>query len=203
MMRYNTFIIGGSVAGMQCALVLGSAKEKPYAEGKKIGIVLHQKASQLQTALFNNVLGLPKGKLGSEILKEGKEQLQDLYPHVDLIENEKVMAVLDDDEGYKIITNKNEYLSKNVVVALNYTKPFNIVGLEHYVEKHCSANPMKDRIQLRNFNHLIKKGLYACGTIAGWRSQFAIAAGSGASVATDILTVWNNHTATKVHDKIT
>lgn len=199
---YNTLIIGGGVSGMQCALVLGSAKNKPYAEGKKVGIIAHQRTSQLQNALFNNVLGLPKGKLGSDILKEGKEQLQDLYPEVDQIENEKVLAVLDDVKGYKIITNKNEYLSKNVVIALNYAKPFEISGLEHYVEKHCSANPMKDRIQLRNFNHLIKEGLYVCGTIAGWRSQFAIAAGSGASVATDILTVWNNHNATKIHDKI-
>jgi len=165
-------------------------------------IVLHQKSSQLQTALFNNVLGLPKGKLGSDILKEGKEQLQDLYPDVDILEKEKVIAVLDDEKGYKIITNKNEYFSKNVVIALNYTKPFTIGGLEQYVERHSSANPMKDRIQLRNFNHLIKEGLYVCGTIAGWRSQFAIAAGSGASVATDILTVWNDHTSTKIHDKI-
>lgn len=199
---YNTLIIGGGVAGMQCALVLGSAKNKPYAVGKKVAIITHQKSSQLQNALFNNVLGLPKGKLGSEILKEGKEQLQDLYPEVAQIENEKVLAVLDDDKGYKIITNKNEYYSKNVVVALNYAKPFEIGGLEQYVERHCSANPMKDRIQLRNFNHLIKEGLYVCGTIAGWRSQFAIAAGSGASVATDILTVWNDHNATKIHDKI-
>ena len=64
------------------------------------------------------------------------------------------------------------------------------------------ANPAKDRVQLRNFNHLIKEGLYACGTIAGWRSQFAIAAGSGASVATDILTDWNDGNHTKIHDKI-
>jgi len=201
-MVFNTLIIGGGVAGMQCALVLGSAKGKAYAEGKKVGIVLHQKSSQLQNALFNNVLGLPKGTLGSDILKEGKAQLEELYPDVDIIEKEKVVAVLDDVKGYKVITNKAEYFSKNVVVALNYTKPFSIAGLEQYVEKHCSANPMKDRIQLRNFNHLIKEGLYVCGTIAGWRSQFAIAAGSGASVATDILTVWNHHTATKVHDKV-
>jgi anaerobic glycerol-3-phosphate dehydrogenase len=48
----------------------------------------------------------------------------------------------------------------------------------------------------------MQKNLYCCGTIAGWRSQFAIAAGSGASVATDVLTLWNNNIATKVHDKI-
>ncbi len=35
------------------------------------------------------------------------------------------------------------------------------------------------------------EGIYVAGTLAGWRSQFSIASGSGASVATDILTLWN------------
>ncbi|MCD8411183.1 FAD-dependent oxidoreductase [Tenacibaculum finnmarkense] len=201
-MIFDVLVIGGGVSGMQCALVLGSAHKKAYAKDKKIGILLHQKASHLQDALFNNVLGLPEGKLGKDILIEGKAQLKAQYPNVIQIENEKVLAVLDDENGYKISTNKQEYLSKKVVIALNYSKPFEIAGLEQYIERHIRANVMKDRIQLRNFNHLIKQGLYVCGTLAGWRSQFAIAAGSGASVATDILTVWNDHTPTKVHDKI-
>jgi thioredoxin reductase len=200
-MSFDTLIIGGGVAGMQCALVLGSAKDKAYAQGKKVGIIMHQRASHLQDALFNNVLGLPAGTLGKDILSEGKKQLEEVYSHVEQIENEKVTAVIDDNSGYKVVTNKNEYITKNVVIALNYAKPFNIAGLEQYIERHSRANAMKDRIQLRNFNHLIKEGLYCCGTIAGWRSQFAIAAGSGASVATDILTVWNDHIPTKVHDK--
>ena len=201
-MIFDSLVVGGGVAGMQCALLLGSAKEKTYAKNKKIGIIMHQRASHLQTALFNNVLGLPKGKLGSDILLEGKEELKNRYPHVAQIENEKVIAVLEIEERYKVITNKNEYESKIVVIALNYAKPFDIAGLERYVEKHSRANPMKDRIQLRNFNHLINHGLYVCGTIAGWRSQFAIAAGSGASVATDILSLWNDNISTKIHDKI-
>ncbi|CAL2091704.1 Pyridine nucleotide-disulphide oxidoreductase [Tenacibaculum sp. 190524A02b] len=201
-MIFDTLIIGGGVAGMQCALVLGSANNKEFVKNKKIGILMHQRASHLQDALFNNVLGMPPGTLGRDILKEGKEQLSNQYPSVIQIEKEKVQAVLDDEKGYKIITNKNEYYSKIVVVALNYSKPFDIVGLEQYAERHSRANAMKDRIQLRNFNHLIKEGLYVCGTIAGWRSQFSIAAGSGASVATDILTFWNDNIPTKVHDKI-
>ncbi len=201
-MIFDVLIIGGGVAGMQCALVLGSAKDKWFAEGKNIGIIMHQRSSHLQNALFNNVLGLEPGALGKDILQTGKDQLHELYPHVNQINGEKVEAVLDDENGFKIITNKQEYFSKSVVIALNYAKPFNIAGLEQYIEKHSRANPMKDRIQLRNFNHLIKDGLYVCGTIAGWRSQYAIAAGSGASVATDILTLWNDNISTKVHDKI-
>lgn len=200
-MTFDVLIVGGGVSGMQCALVLGSAQTKEYARDKNIGIILHQRSSHLQNALFNNVLGLRTGTLGEDILTQGKEQLKTQYPDVNQIENEKVIAVLDDEEGYKVTTNKNEYLSKNVVIALNYSKPFEITGLEQYIEPHMRANSMKDRVQLRNFNHLIKKGLYVCGTLAGWRSQFAIAAGSGASVATDILTVWNDNIPTKVHDK--
>lgn len=200
-MVFDILIVGGGVSGMQCALVLGSALNKEYAKGKKAGIIIHQRASHLQDALFNNVLGLTPGTLGKDILEEGKKQLSELYPEVVQVENEKVIAVLEEGEAYKVVTNKAEYSSKMVVIALNYSKPFEIAGLEQYVERHIRANAMKDRIQLRNFNHLIKEGLYVCGTLAGWRSQFAIAAGSGASVATDILTVWNENVPTKVHDK--
>ncbi|MGJ8743388.1 FAD-dependent oxidoreductase [Polaribacter sp.] len=201
-MIFDVLIIGGGVAGMQCALVLGSAKSKEFAANKKIAIILHQRASHLENALFNNVLGLKPKTLGKDVLNEGKEHLASLYPHVSQIENEKVLSVLNEDNKYKITTNKETYFSKNVIVALNYSKPFAIKGLEEYIELHKRANPEKDRIQLKNNNHLIKKGLYCCGTIAGWRSQFSIAAGSGASVATDILTLWNNNKPTKIHDKV-
>jgi hypothetical protein len=201
-MNFDALIIGGGVSGMQCALVLGSAKNKIYAAHKKIGIIMHQRASHLQDALFNNVLGLHPKTLGKDILIEGKKQLSSLYPHVQQIENEKVVSILKEVNGYQVITNNNTYISKIVIIALNYSKPFTIIGLDDLIEPHQRANPTKDRIQLKNINHLIEENLYCCGTIAGWRSQFAIAAGSGASVATDILTLWNNKKPTKVHDKV-
>ncbi len=201
-MIFDTLIIGGGVSGMQCALVLGSGLKKPFAEGKKVGIIMHQRASHLQNALFNNVLGLPSETLGAPILESGKKQLAALYPEVIQIEKEKVLSIKEAPESYIVQTNKGEYQTKIVVIALNYSKPFTIDGLDSYLEPHQKANPAKDRIQLRNQDHRIKQGLYACGTIAGHRSQFAIAAGSGASVATDILTLWNGGNHTKVHDKV-
>ncbi|MFK8060366.1 MAG: NAD(P)/FAD-dependent oxidoreductase [Polaribacter sp.] len=201
-MNFDCLIIGGGVSGLQCALVLGSALNKPFASDKKIGIIAHQKTSHLQNALFNNVLGLSPKTLGKDILIEGKKQLTNLYPKVQQIHTEKVLSVAEFNNGFIITTNKNEFFSKIIILALNYSKPFTIKGLEDYLEPHQRANPKKDRIQFKNNNHLIKEGLYCCGTIAGWRSQFSIAAGSGASVATDILTFWNDNNHTKVHDKV-
>ncbi|GAL66035.1 putative protein [Jejuia pallidilutea] len=40
---HDVLIIGGGAAGMSCALVLGSAKEKPFAKDKQIAIITHQK----------------------------------------------------------------------------------------------------------------------------------------------------------------
>jgi thioredoxin reductase len=200
-MGFDALIIGGGVSGLQCALVLGSAKNKPFAIDKKIGIVVHQKASHLQNALFNNVLGLPEKTIGKDLLIKGRQQLSTLYPAISQIENEKVISITDTVGGFIVLTNKNTYTSKIVIIALNYSKPFMIKGLDTFIEPHKKANPEKDRIQLKNKDSLIKKGMYCCGTIAGCRSQFAIAAGSGAAVATDVLTVWNNGKHVKIHDK--
>ena len=201
-MIFDVLIIGGGVSGMQCALVLGSAKNKVFAADKNIGIIMHQRASHLENALFNNVLGFAPKTTGKDILREGKEQLATLYAHVSQVANEKVISIKEIDGIYAIETNKNSYVSKTIVLALNYSKPFTIQGLNDFIIPHKKANPEKDRIQLKNKDSLIKRGLYCCGTIAGCRSQFAIAAGSGAAVATDVLTLWNGDKHVKIHDKI-
>ncbi|MCK4562303.1 MAG: FAD-binding protein, partial [Flavobacteriaceae bacterium] len=63
-MNFDVLIIGGGAAGMSCALVLGSAKNKPFAADKNIGIIMHQKTSALANGLFNNVLGMKPGTTG-------------------------------------------------------------------------------------------------------------------------------------------
>ncbi|WP_396602377.1 NAD(P)-binding domain-containing protein [Algibacter sp. R77976] len=199
---YDALIIGGGAAGMSCALVLGSAKPKAFATDKSIGIIMHQKTSHLQTALFNNVLGLAPETTGASILENGKAQLSSLYPHVEQIENEKVLEVSKNHNGFEVITNKNAYKSKIVVIAVGYTNLMTITGLEQYIEPHPRAAIEKNRIWLKNTDHLIENNLYVAGTLAGWRSQFAIASGSGAHVATDILTHWNGGKHVKVHDKV-
>jgi NADH dehydrogenase FAD-containing subunit len=201
-MNFDVLIIGGGVAGMSCALVLGSAKIKPYANDKKIGIIIHQKSSALDRAIFNNVLGVPTGTTGKEILESGKNQLSKSYPHVVQIENERVDEIEGKADDFTVITNKNSYKSKILVIATGKSNLFNIKGLMQYVEPHQNLPVIKERIQLKNSNHKVAKNIYVAGVQAGWRSQFAMAAGSGSHVATDILTLWNGGETAMVHDSV-
>jgi hypothetical protein len=97
-------------------------------------------------------------------------------------------------------TNKNTYQARLVVLAIGAGNPFTIEGLEEFVIPHQKTNPEKNRIQLKNTDHLVKEGVYVCGVLAGWRSQLSIASGSGAAVGTDILTLWNGGVHVQVHD---
>jgi NADH dehydrogenase FAD-containing subunit len=199
---FDVIIIGGGVSGVSCALLLGSAVNKPFAQDKKIGIITHQKSSSLQEALFNNAYGIPAGKLGSDLLIESIEHLQNSYPHIIQIEGEKVMKIEGEVENFTITTNKNSYQSKIIVIGIGAGNPFTIEGLDEFVIPHQKVIVEKNRIQLKNNDHKVTEGIYVTGTLAGWRSQLTIAAGSGAAVATDILTLWNNGIHVQIHDSI-
>lgn len=199
---FDVLIIGGGVSGVSCALVLGSAHKKAFVQDKKIGIITHQKASSLQDAIFYNAYGVESGKLGADLLEESTNQLQENYPHIIQIEGEKVIKVIPVNDSFEIITNKNTYLSKNIVVAIGSSNLFAIDGLMNYVESHKKSLPEKQRIQLKNIDQKVAEGIYVTGTLAGHRSQLSIAAGSGAAVATDILVLWNNGVETHSHDSV-
>lgn len=199
---FDVLIIGGGVSGISCALVLGSAKDKTFALNKKIGVFTHQKTSSLQEAVFNNAYGIPPGKLGSDLLIESTRDLSETYPHIIQIPNEKVLKIEGAYPEFTITTNKNSYQSKIIVVAIGAANTFAIEGLMQHIAPHQKSLPEKQRIQLQNTDHKVAEGIYVAGTLAGWRSQLSIAAGSGAAVATDILTLWNNGIQTHAHDSI-
>lgn len=199
---FDALIIGGGVSGMSCCLILGSAQKKIFVSDKKIGIIAHQKTSSLQEALFYNAYGIVPGKLGSELLTESCTHLSEVYPHVLQISDEKVVKITGDYPEFTVITTKKTYQAKLIVIAIGYSNTFAIEGLMHYVIPHQKAVIEKQRIELKNTDHKVTEGIYVAGTLAGWRSQLAIAAGSGAAVATDILSLWNNGIDTQSHDSI-
>lgn len=199
---FDVLIIGGGASGVSCAQILGSAQKKSFVSSKKIGIFTHQKTSSLQEAIFNNSYGITPGKLGSDLLIETLEHLSNIYPHIIQIPEEKVLKIEGQYPEFTVITNKNTYKTCNIVVAIGSANTFAIEGLMQFVEPHKKALPEKQRIQLKNIDHKVTDGIYVAGTLAGWRSQLAIAAGSGAAVATDLLTLWNDGIQTHSHDSI-
>lgn len=199
---FDVLVIGGGVSGVSCAQILGSAYKKAFVADKKVGIVLHQKASMLQDAAFYNAYGVPPGTLGSTLLTESQEVLTNYYPHIEQILQEKVLEVCKKEDFFEVTTNRATYNARIVVVAVNSSSTFQIEGLMDFVMPHQKSLASKNRIQLRNIDHLVAPGIYVAGTLAGHRSQLAIAAGSGATVATDILTLWNNGVETHSHDSI-
>nr|WP_255416408.1 FAD-dependent oxidoreductase [Flavobacterium sp. ZB4P23] len=201
-MVFDVLILGGGVSGMSCALVLGSANNKHFVSNKKIGVFTHQKTSALKEALFNNVYGIPAGTLGADLLKESTGHLLEKYPHITQIPNEKVLKIEGTAPEFAVTTNKKTYKTRIIVVGVGSANTFAIEGLMPSVEPHQKSLPEKQRIQLKNSDHKVKEGIYVIGTLAGWRSQLAIAAGSGAAVATDILTLWNDGIQTHAHDSI-
>ncbi|WP_121964478.1 FAD-dependent oxidoreductase [Myroides sp. N17-2] len=198
---FDVLIIGGGVSGVSCAQVLGSAVKKPFVADKKVGIIMHQKTSMLQDAIFYNAYGVKQGTLGSDLLSQSIEDLN-YYKHLIQIFGEKVTSVRRVNEVYEVRTNKDICYTKLIVVAVNSSPTFDIEGLLEYVEPHKKSLASKNRIQLKNNDHLVVDGIYVVGTLAGHRSQLAIAAGSGAAVATDILTLWNDGVETHSHDSI-
>jgi thioredoxin reductase len=199
---FDVLIIGGGVSGVSAALIFGSAKEKSFMMDKKIGIIAHQKASSLQNALFNNAYGIGPGTLGRNLLNSSLEHLQNLYPQISQIEGEKVVRISGEFGDFTITTNKNTYHSKLIMIGIGAGNPFTIEGLENFIIPHKKAAPEKNRIQLENNDHLVTEGIYAIGTLAGHRSQLVIAAGSGASAATDVLTLWNDGKPVQIHDAV-
>ncbi len=202
MKKFDVLIIGGGAAGMSAALLLGSAKSKPFVKDKKIGIVIHQKASALAGGLFNNILGIKPGTTGKEILELGKKQLSETYPHIIQIEKEKVIKVQENDNEVVVTTNKNTYQTNTIIVAVGPANTFNIEGLTDFVETHPKLPIEKNRIQLKNKNNQVTNNIYVAGVLAGEVSQLPIAMGSGANVAASIMRKWNGDKPAMVHDSI-
>lgn len=199
---FDVLILGGGVSGMSCSLVLGSAKNKSFVANKKIGVFTHQKSSSLQDALFNNAYGIPPGTLGADLMKDSITHLSETYPHIVQIPNEKVLKIEGSYPEFTVTTNKTSYKTSIIAIGIGSANTFAIEGLMEYLEPHQKSLPEKQRIQLKNNDHKVADGIYVMGTLAGWRSQLAIASGSGAAVATDILTLWNEGIQTHAHDSI-
>jgi thioredoxin reductase len=103
---------------MSCTLVIGSAKDKSFAAKKEIWILTHQKSSSLQEAVFNNAHGTPEGALGPNLLLQGTKHLNDLYPHIAQIPNEKVLRIKGSTQDLRLLQIKTARQQKVIVITI-------------------------------------------------------------------------------------
>ena len=97
-----------------------------------------------------------------------------MYPHVNQIEKEKVISVIQKEDYILVTTNQNSYTTKSVVVAVGPSNLFNIDGLMQFVEPHQKLPLQKERIQLKNSDHFVTENIYVAGVLAGHRSYLPL-----------------------------
>lgn len=125
----DCIIIGNGPAGVSAALYTKRANLDTLVIGKDNGALA--KAEKIE-----NYYGFPGGISGKRLIELGLEQLKQI--DVSYI-NEEVVAIKNEESIFIVITNKNEYKSKSVIIATgaNRTTP-KIDGIKEYEGKGVS-----------------------------------------------------------------
>ncbi len=193
----DVLIIGGGAAGFGCALTLASVENKfVWAKDKKY-MIIDDNNSDIKKARFYNLAGVSFGISGDELLDNMKSQLAN-YQSVEF-EYTKVIEIYDIDGGFKIITQKDDYEAKIVVIATGmHSFDIEFDGVE-ILPHNDVLKPNK--ICLKNNNLKVRDGLYVAGLASGAQTMFAIANGEGTKVACDIFKEWTGKPMV-AHDSI-
>lgn len=157
-MNYNTIVIGGGVAGLTAGMYLARANFSC--------LVLEGKFWGGQTALLNKVENYPavKNTSGFEIAQNLYQQVKELGIE---LKNELVTNVDEDKNGFKVITNKSQYVAKNIIIA---------------------TGAKTTQLGLQNEQQYIGKGLSYCATCDGnfFKNKSVAVVGMGKTALEDV-----------------
>ncbi|WP_456420313.1 FAD-dependent oxidoreductase [Thermovibrio sp.] len=180
---YAVAVIGGGVSGLSCALTLADgAKRFDFAKGKKF-LVVDSGSSDALKAVLNNVPGVKRGTSGEEYLSFLRAQVEE-FENVNLVEGE-VCEVFKEGERFKVILSDGREFEAELVVFATGFHSFPVkTELVEVVPHPKSPRPGKIALKPK------AEGVFVCGNAAGEITMVATAAGSGVSVACDILSRW-------------
>ena len=150
---FDVIIIGAGPAGISTGLYTKRASLKT--------MIIYQNNSSLEKAeLIENYYGFAKGIAGNELYKEGINQAKNLGIE---LKNEEVINIKMKENGFDIITDKNEYKTKNIVLATGNKKNVpKIKGIQEFEGRGISYCAVCDGFFYRNKDiAVIGNGKYA------------------------------------------
>lgn len=192
-MKKKVVIVGGSVAGLNAALVLASAINKDL--DFSITIIDEGKADILN-AEVRNVSFFPNAVKGEEIITHTKKQIE-AFAKVDYV-GAKVSEISGVKGSFSVKCDAKSFEADYVVVATG-ANGFSIQGLGDIAEPHTlMTKPNKIKLKHSGRN-LIKDGVYVAGIASGVTSMVSCAMGSAVESACAILSDIKG-TVTVLHD---
>lgn len=138
---FDVIIVGNGPAGVSAALYTKRANLETLVIGKDNGAL--DKAEKIE-----NYYGFPNGISGKKLIELGIKQLKEIG--VDYL-NEEVLSVDYENNTFNIITNKNEYKAKAVILATGTSRlKTNLDGIKEFEGKGVSYCAVCDAFFFRN-----------------------------------------------------
>ena len=150
---YDVIIIGGGPAGISAGLYTQRANKKT--------LIIYQESTSLQKAAkIENYYGFEDGISGSNLYKTGIKQAQNIGIKT---LKEEVIRVGIIEEGFEVVTDKNIYFAKAIIIAIGTKKnKTNIKGVKELEGKGVSYCAICDGFFYKNRNvAVIGSGSYA------------------------------------------
>lgn len=150
---FDVIIIGAGPAGISASLYTKRANLKT--------MIIYQNNSNLEKAeLIENYYGFAKGITGIDLYNEGIKQAENLGVE---LKEEEVINIKMNETGFEVITDKNEYKTKNIVLATGNKKNIpKIKGIQEFEGRGISYCAVCDGFFYRNKDIVvIGNGKYA------------------------------------------
>lgn len=150
---FDVIIIGAGPAGISASLYTKRANLKT--------MIIYQNNSNLEKAeLIENYYGFAKGITGIDLYNEGIKQAENLGVE---LKEEEVINIKMNENGFEVITDKNEYKTKNIVLATGNKKNIpKIKGIQEFEGRGISYCAVCDGFFYRNKDIVvIGNGKYA------------------------------------------
>jgi len=170
----DVIIIGGGVAGLQAGVFTAKNGEETLILDSGESLVLN--TSNIQNLITQDSIA------GNEVLKKGKEKLEDFGGE---FREEEVKTLERTDEGFRVETNEDEYNPEYVIIASAGNHDYIDLDLD-FEEGVEGPYMMEEHIKTDDSNKAAE-GVYAAGLANTWEYQTSTAIGDGAKAAVNLL----------------